>query len=284
MTGSRRVVTDAPQSERSAADRRWRLEDERDFLVRSLADLRTERDAGDIETRDYEALLSRDRDRLASVEAELGELEEADRARLDALKEGPEAPLRVARRRRAWLGVVAAVALSAGTTLLVVHLASPRLPGQPETGSIKLNLTQQIETQLAEASVLVDDGTTQSLGQALTLYKTVLGEDPKQPQALAETGYLEWEAGDARGDTALEDAGRTLVARSIAVEHDDFAAHLFMGTIDLEQSHDPAAAVAQYKLFLAEDPPATEISNAAPLISQAYTAAGQPVPAKVTKS
>jgi hypothetical protein len=285
VSGSQRAAADAPEAtERADADRRWRLEDERDFLVRSLADLRAEREAGDIETRDYEALLGRDSDRLASVEAELGELDEAERARVEDPEGVQKAPPRARRRRRAWLGVVAAVALSAGTTLLVVHVAAPRLPGQPETGSIKQNLAQQIETQLAEASVLVDDGTTQSLGQALTLYKTVLGEDPKQPQALAETGWLEWEAGEAQGDTALEDAGRTLVSRSIGVERDDFAAHLFMGTIDLEQSHDPAAAVAQYKLFLAEDPPKTEISSAASLITQAYTELGQPVPAKVTTS
>ncbi len=132
--------------------------------------------------------------------------------------------------------------------------------------------------------MLVDQGTQRSLGQALTLYKTVLTEDPRQPQALAATGWIDWQAGYARGDGPLEDAGRTLVQRSIAVEHDDYAAHRFMGTIDLEQAHDPAAAVAQYRLFLAEHPPESEISSAASLIVQAYGALHEPVPAEVTKS
>jgi cytochrome c-type biogenesis protein CcmH/NrfG len=274
-----------------ASDRRWRLEDQRDFLVRSLADLRTERDAGDIETRDFEALLSRDEGRLRTVEAELRELdieeeeieEEEEEASADAAPTGDAAdaarrPAGRGRRRR-WLGVVAIVALTAGSTLLVVHLASPRLPGQPETGSITESLAGQIQTQLAEASVLVDEGTRSSLSEALTVYRKVLSEDADQPQALAETGWLEWEAGFSATDASLEAKGKALVGRSLRVERDDYAAHLFLGTIELNQDHDPAAAVSQYQAFLAEHPPKALITSAAPLIRQAFDAVGQPVPA-----
>ncbi len=261
-------------------ERRWRLEDEREFLERSLRDLRAERAAGDIDQRDFEVLVARDTERLGAVRAELEQLEAAERANV-APPEDPSVAPPPRRRRRRWLGVVALVALSAGTTLLVVHLAAPRLPGQPETGGVTLSTPKRIEMQLAEASILVNEGTRQSLAQGLTLYRAVLGEDPRQPQALAETGWLEWQAGEAQSNTALEDAGRTLVQRSIAVEHDDFAAHLFMGTIDLEQGHDPAAAVAQYELFLAERPPKAEVSSAAPLIRQAFAQTGRPAPPAV---
>jgi cytochrome c-type biogenesis protein CcmH/NrfG len=286
-----------PGELRSGDDRRWHLEDQRDFLVRSLADLALERDAGDIEARDYEALLTRDRGRLDAVEAELCALdaEDEDEAATsaqpapsggDALAAdapaGSGASVAKSRRRPFWLVLVAAVALSAGTTLLVVHLATPRLPGQPETGSITQSLAQEIQTQLAEASVLVDEGTKSSLTEALSLYGTVLTEDADQPQALAETGWLEWEAGDASGDTSREDQGQALVVRSLKIEPDDYAAHLFLGTIELEQGHDAAAAVMQYKAFLAEHPPKSLITPAATLIRQAFTAAGQPVPAAVS--
>ncbi len=277
MSTPRRSATDehAPAD----AERRWRLEDELDFLERSLSDLGAERDAGDIDERDFQVLAARDTERLSSVRAELEALDAAERARLDGPPEPTAAPgAKGRRRRRRWLAVVGVVALSAGATLLAVHLASPRLPGQPPTGSIALSVPKRIEMQLGEASLLVDEGTKRSLAEALGVYRSVLAEDPRQPQALAETGWLEWEAGHARGDTALEDAGRTLVQRSIAVEHDDFAAHLFMGTIDLEQEHDPVAAVGQYRLFLAEKPPKAEVTSAAALIRQAFAEAGQSDP------
>lgn len=292
MSSPRRSATrsgDTPGA--GASDRRWRLEDQRDFLVRSLADLRTERDAGDIETRDFEALLSRDEGRLRTVEAELRELdieeeeieEEEEEASADAAPTGDAAdaarrPAGRGRRRR-WLGVVAIVALTAGSTLLVVHLASPRLPGQPETGSITESLAGQIQTQLAEASVLVDEGTRSSLSEALTVYRKVLSEDADQPQALAETGWLEWEAGFSATDASLEAKGKALVGRSLRVERDDYAAHLFLGTIELNQDHDPAAAVSEYEAFLSEHPPASLVTSAAPLIRQAFDAVGRPVPA-----
>ncbi|MGH9047848.1 MAG: hypothetical protein ACRDVW_11145, partial [Acidimicrobiales bacterium] len=264
-------------------DRRWRLEDERDFLTRSLADLRAEHGAGDIATRDYEALFARDEARLAAVEDELGQLEAAQGASAPADTPPLSVPKRI-RRRPAWLAVVAVIALSAGTTLLVIHLASPRLPGQPLTGSIKENLTQQIQTQLAEAALLEDNGSKTSVDQALSLYQKVLSEDPSQPQALVETGWLEWQAGFSRSDRSLESKGRALIARSVKVEHDDYAAHLYLGTIDLEQGHDDAAAAAQYATFLSEHPPKSEIQSAATFIKAAYGGAGRPLPAAVVKA
>jgi hypothetical protein len=294
---------------RATGERRWRLEDERDFLRRSLADLAAERDAGDIDRADYDGLLARDRRRLAAVESELAQLEAASAREAAAAVGGATAsgegestenrektqqpektdePSKSARgkttpkrRRPRWLAIVAAVALSAGATLLVVDLASPRLPGQPETGTVAQSAAERIVTQLNQATVLVNEGTSSSLSQALTLYEAILVEDPRQPQALAEFGYLEWEAGLARSDTALEKQGRASVERSLSVESDDSAAHLFLGTIDLEGAHEPTAAVTQYRLFLAEHPPAAEVAKAAPLLRQAFAEASESLPAGV---
>jgi len=284
MSGPRRGVTAdrTDKSEDSTDEARWRLEDQRDFLVRSLADLGAEHDAGDIEQRDFDALRRRDEERLAAVEAELADLARRVAA---ASKEPDPAARRVprarSRRRPRWLAVVAVVALCAGTTLLVVKLASPRLPGQPITGSAAQNLAQTVQTQLAQATVLVNAGTATSLNQALALYERVLQEDPNQPQALAETGWLEWEAGYSQGRVDLEKAGRALVQRSLKVQPNDFGAHEQLGTIDLEQSHDASSAVTQYRAFLAEHPPKAQIAAAAHLIGEAFAEAGQPLPAGV---
>jgi cytochrome c-type biogenesis protein CcmH/NrfG len=282
----------ASASQRGADAQRWRLEDQRDFLSRSLADLRAERAAGDIEPADYEALLARDEARLSAVEAELRALEAAETA---ARAAGPSATAaqessgaggkastdsevgpqtKAVRRRPLWLGIVAVIALTAGTTLLVVHLAAPSLPGQPVTGSTPQSVAQQLD----EAQVLVNEGTKESLGQALSLYREILTEDPNQPQALAETGWLEWEAGFDAKVRALENKGRALVQRSLKVQPDDYGAHLYLGTMELEQDHDAAAAVSQFKIFLAEHPPKTQIDSADAVLTQAFAAAGQPLP------
>jgi tetratricopeptide (TPR) repeat protein len=256
-------------------ERRWRLEDQRDFLVRSLADLRAERAAGDIGEEDFAALLARDEGRLSAVRAELAEL---DRAEAEAPAPPTPDPRPRPRRRRRWLAAVAAAALAAGATLLAIELASPRVPGEPATGSTP----GTVAAELDEAAALVNQGTTAALSEALALYRSVLKAEPDQPQALAETGYLEWEAGFSAADAAQEDQGKALVARSLAVEPDDFAAHLFLGTIDLEQGHDARAAVSQYRAFLAEHPPKARVQEAAGLITQAFRSAGDPVPAAVS--
>ncbi len=289
MSRVRRPEVAEPSVER---DRRWHLEDQREFLVRSLADLEAERSAGDIGPEDYEALLGRDRARLAAVVEELAQLdlaEDAERAVATAAATGgagagttadgesAAAKGRSRRRRPRWLAALAVAALAAGTTLLVMRLTSPRLPGQPATGSTP----QDITAELNEAATLVERGTSSSLSQALALYRNVLASNPNQPQALAETGYLEWEAGFSAGDRAQERQGRSLVERSLAVQPDDYAAHLFLGTMDLEQGHDAAAAVKQYRAFLAEHPPKDRVTAAAKLITQAFTEAGQPLPSGV---
>jgi cytochrome c-type biogenesis protein CcmH/NrfG len=253
---------------------RWHLEDEAEFLRRSLDDAKSELEAGDLGRADYDVLCRRDEARLGAVEAALRVLDAEDEAEAEAESRAP-------RRRGRWLLVVGIAALVAATTLLAFDLASPRAPGQPITGSLKVNKQQQIETQLAQASTLLSENSTAATQEALTIYAHVLSEDPRQPQALAETGWLEWEAGVHSDDKSLRTEGTTLVRRSLAVEPDDYAAHLFLGTIDFEGTHDTAAAIVQYRAFLAEGPPAKLIASAAPFLRAAYSAAGLAIPAEV---
>jgi hypothetical protein len=253
---------------------RWHLEDEREFLRRSLDDAESELEAGDLDRADYDALRRRDEARLGAVEAALAVLDAED-------EEEAEQQSRRPRRRGRALLFVGIAALVAGTTLLAVDLATPRAPGQPITGSIKVNTQKEVEIQLAQAATLVNENSASAIQEALTIYARVLSEQPRQPQALAETGWFDWEAGVQSHDAQLRAEGTALVKRSLAVERDDYAAHLFLGTIDFEGAHDAAAAVAQYGAFLAEKPPAALIAKAAAFLRAAYGAAGLPVPPAV---
>jgi hypothetical protein len=308
-------------------DQRWRLEDEREFLVRSLRDADAEHEAGDLSETDYKTLRRRDADRLATVEAALQGLdaEATDRESADKNTEhqapGHQAPdhnktdgesadasteaksgrvpeeksdadaaeepdqaspgatkQRTRRRRRNLLGVIGVLAIAAALVVLVVALVSPRLPGESSSGSVNLSPSQEVERQLEQAATLVNQG---KLANALTVYQIVLREDPHQPQALAESGWIEYESGVTTGSSSLIAKGRASVEASVRAQPDGYAGHLYLGTIDLQQDHDPAAAVGQYQLFLSEDPPASLISQAATFLRQAYTEDGQPVPSQV---
>ncbi len=301
-------------------DQRWRLEDERDFLVRSLRDADAEHEAGDLSEVDYETLRRRDADRLAAVEAALEGLDaksavdsvdaetqtppaeagsdgapdgggpgRGGRGRGAADGEAAGAPTaepsahrssqRRRRRRRNLLGVIGVLAIAAALVVLVVALVSPRLPGEASSGSVNLSPSQEVERQLEQAAALVDQG---KLASALTVYQLVLREDPHQPQALAESGWIEYEAGVTTGSSSLITKGRTSVEAAVRAQPDGYAGHLYLGTIDLQQDHDPAAAVGQFQLFLSEDPPASLIRQAATFLRQAYTEDGQPVPSQVS--
>ena len=219
----------------------------------------------------------------ASTEAKSGRVPDEEEADADA-EEDPEqaspgaTKQRTRRRRRNLLGVIGVLAIAAALVVLVVALVSPRLPGEASSGSVNLSPSQEVERQLEQAAALVDQG---KLADALTVYQIVLREDPRQPQALAESGWIEYEAGVTTGSSPLIAKGRTAVEAAVRAQPDGYAGHLYLGTIDLQQDHDPAAAVGQFQLFLSEDPPASLIRQAATFLRQAYTEDGQPVPSQV---
>ncbi|HVX23508.1 MAG TPA: collagen-like protein [Acidimicrobiales bacterium] len=181
------------------------------------------------------------------------------------------------RRRRIWMAVVGVAALVAGAVLLVVHVTAPRLPGEVATGSTKVPAAQTIQRQLAVAATLVDQT---KLVTALDAYKAILSETPRQPQALAEWGWLNWQAAEAAGNLTLAAQGRSAVAQSVNLAPSQFAGHLYLGSILLAQ-HQPAKAVAEYRAFLADHPPKEWVAKAAGYITQAFTEVHQPVPAQV---
>lgn len=299
------------------------LADRRAFLESSLADARAEHDAGDLSDVDYDALFRRDHSRLEAVEARMVALHDAATAAASTTNaiatadRGPTAGARLradagstvpaaadpsaeatgvpgppsgartlaqhprrSRRQRFLLGG-AVTALGAAVVLAVVLIAVPRLPGQTETGNVTLSQQQEVAQKLAQAAASEDAG---QFGQAAQLYNQILSQDPHQAQATAQLGWLDYQVGSSGKSATLTAEGRKLVESAVQLDPQDFAGHLYLGTILLQQDHDAVGAVAQYQQFLAAtnpQPGASVIKQAAPYIRQAFTQAGVAVPSKV---
>jgi hypothetical protein len=270
-------------------DERWYLTDERDFLRRSIADADRERAAGDLSDDDHALLRARDATRLVEVEAELATLGPEEpvpaptRSTVATGTTGEAVVERDASSRlpvwRRMIFVVACLLIVTGGVILVVHAVQGRQPGQFSSGGVTLNQAQQIEQQLSQALALNNRG---DQAGALQLYDKVLSEDPSNPAALAYAGYLQWNVGAASHVTSLMTIGRAEVAKAVQVSPSYFEGHLFLGLIDENQDHDHAAAVVQFNDFLADSPPAAELSQVAPLVIGAYQADGVPVPPALT--
>jgi tetratricopeptide (TPR) repeat protein len=228
--------------------------------------------------------VARDRGKLADVEAALGDLaplppplplqpEEAESPA--GTPPAPAAP--TPRSRWRLVGILASCALIlVGVLILVDHALSNRLPGQAVSGGITQTRAQLIEQQLAQASTLYNGGQTT---EALSLYEKVLTEDPTDPTALAQSGWLEWNAGASDKQPSLEALGRKVEQQTIRVAPTFYGGHLYLGLILLYQDNNPKAAVGQFNQFLNEVPPAALVQAVAPKVRDAYTAAGLPVPA-----
>lgn len=284
------------RQDRSPRDGRWYLSDERDFLERSLADADREREAGDLSDDDHAVLVARDRARLVEVEDELAALDasapdpdpDPDRAGAGAGARTSSAPAEAGQPERPpmalWrkAGIVGACLLiAAGAVILVVHYVQARQPGQASSGSVSVSQAQLIEQQLQQASALNDKGSTKA---ALELYDKVLTEDPSNPAALAYAGFLQWNVGTTAHVASLVRVGRAEIQTSIKDAPTYYQGHLFYGLVLENEDHDQAAAVAQFNDFLADNPPAAELPEAAPLVSGAYQAAGLPLPAAFATS
>lgn len=272
----------------------WRLRDERDFLRRSLDDARREHEAGDLSDDDFAVLVRRDEGRLAEVEAELvvagaradvpaapvGEKGDAAAGTPADPGAGPRAPrgwrIRIRGRRR-WLAVGGVVVLIAAAVLLVLDLTAPRLPGQSATGSIDLNTQQAIERQLAQARALVKG---RHPVEALRLYGQVLTEDPRDPTALAEWGWLDWQAATKAKEATVAAEGASALEEAVRLDPKLFAAQYYLGTVLLQEGA-AKKAVVHFAAFLADHPTASWLHDAAYEVRAAYAAAHEPVPSGV---
>jgi tetratricopeptide (TPR) repeat protein len=261
---------------------RWFLNDQREFLLRSIDDAERELLAGDLSKDDYDVLLLRDQKRLAEVEAELAALGPSPEAETKTVSSEAEA---TARRRLGTgrkLGIIAACLLIVtGLVILVNHAVNPSLPGQAVSGSITESKVELIEQELADAVSLNNNGEGV---QALQLYDRVLSQDPADPDALAASGWLEWNYGEAGKSTTAMRAGRRAEEKAIKLSPTYFAGHLFLGLILLNQDHNVTGAIGEFTKFLADHPPDAQLVNVASLVASGYAQAKEPLPPALAKA
>lgn len=277
------------------------LEERKEFLLRSLADADAEYLAGDLSDRDYLALRHRDMVRLEAVEAQVrqgsvavasgvmvrpapcaggepGAVLDGQAVGDEAVGDGP-GPRRRGRRRRSWWYLGGAVAAFGSALVLAVTLfATDRMPGQTATGNVAAGPTQQIAQTLSQAATYENEG---QLGQAAQLYQSVLDRSPDDEVALAQLGWLEYQTGQQGSSASLISDARAKLDRAVQLDPVDYAVRLYLGTVLLRQDGNAAGAVAEYRQFLADNPPASLVTQSAAELRAAYQRAGLPLPSQV---
>ena len=162
------------------------LEEERDFLLRSLEDLEREYAAGDVDDSDFEELKD---DYTARAAAVIRAIED----RTAAVKS-----LRPQRNwQRTALGLVLVGALAVGASRLVFRNAGTRAPGQGLTGDIRqdssnLILQAQGLTGQAQASLQAGDSAKalKQFESAVQAYDKALEISPENVQAMTYRGWV----------------------------------------------------------------------------------------------
>jgi hypothetical protein len=226
-------------------DRIAELEEERTFLLRSLADLEREHAAGDVDEVDYRALRDGYTVRAAAT---LREIEAGEASRL------PEPPANWRRRIAVLLGAAALIAV---VWWVLAATTAQRLPDQTITGADprderQLLLAQARALQFSQPGVAAD-----VYGQVLDLY-------PDDVEALAYRGWTraldsvaEAEAGatpeatQAQLRAAIDD-----LARAAELDPNYPDPRCFLGIVQFRFLGQPDAARPDIDACLAFNPPA----------------------------
>ena len=210
-------------------DRLAELEEERRFLLRSLADLEREHAAGDVDEVDYRELKDGYTVRAATT------LREIDEGR-SALPSKPPADWR---RRLITGGVV--VALIGVVWWALAASSAERLPGQQVSGLDPRNERQVLMAQARDLQF-------QQPGAAADLYAQVLAEEPDDPEALTYYGWT------LALDAAVAGSGSGTVATTApsggTAEDDPVVAQLREAVDSLLRATEVDPAYADPKCFL----------------------------------
>lgn len=253
---------------RLAADERVELESEREFLLRSLDDLESERAVGNIDDASYVMLRDDYTARAAAVM----------RALRDGVDERVE-PAPVSSRRRAftWLGV-GVFALLAGAVLAAALGA--RLPGQTASGNTQVTAESRRADLRAAAEARPDDVPTRLayarflMGErdwtpALTEFAAVNRLDATNVEARAYGGWILY--------IGLGSAPNALVSldRALTLDPDYAEARFFKGVVLFRGLGNAAAAVPELQRYLALDPNGPLNAQVRTLLAEAVAAAQQ---------
>jgi tetratricopeptide (TPR) repeat protein len=217
------------------------LEEQRDFLLRSLEDLEREHEAGDVDDHDYASL----KDDYTARAARSIRAIEAHQARVAAAR-----PRRSWRRTMAVLAGVVVFAVVAG--VLVARFSGRREAGDALTGDIR----ESTRTQLDNARLALQQ---ERYDDAIEIYDAVLADQPDNVEALAYKGRAQIGNGDMEGVLTLIDA---------AEANPDYPdTHYFLaGAFAIAGRYD--SALQELDRFDALDPPPDLAAEADDLRSQ----------------
>lgn len=166
------------------------LEDERDFLLRSLDDLERERAEGNLEVDDYRRLGDDYTARAAAVirSIEGGQEREEGKEGEVPLDARPVAPLVPARARV--VAVAAIVAFAVVAAVLLARSLGERLPGETVTGNEQLR--RDVTGLVASADALLQRG---EAADALRRYDEAAKLDPGAAEPRAKSAFIVFNAG-----------------------------------------------------------------------------------------
>jgi cytochrome c-type biogenesis protein CcmH/NrfG len=235
------------------------LESERDFLLRSIADLETERESGNLDEERYRALKD---DYTARAAAVLRSIEEG--------QEAVPAAAPVPRNRKLFTGgavlafvVVAALALAAAS--------GTRRDGQTVTGNAQSGGAQSGDARRAALERQVrehpDDATAhlvygryllevQDWPEAVKQYLSAAKLDPKNPEANAYAGWMLFQVAqspnaDPKTAGELVDGALTRLDAAVAAAADYPDAYFFRGMVQFRGRNNPKAAIPDFERYLA---------------------------------
>jgi cytochrome c-type biogenesis protein CcmH/NrfG len=258
-------------STRVDPDARRELERERDFLLKSLDDLETERSAGNIDDESYRELHDDYTTRAAAT----------IRALRDGVDARPTAPPSSWRRRGLVIGGIVALAALAAVTLAAALGA--RLPGQTSSGNAPAASPNREQRQsrleaavdanpnaaaarLALARFLEESG---DIVGALKQLDEAVRAASDNVDALANAGRIRFiVAGQVPSPDAqrqLVTGARSLLDRAVQADPNHADARFFRGVLLLDGFNDVDAAVGEFQRYLVlapEGPFAEQARNA----------------------
>jgi hypothetical protein len=226
------------------------LEDQREFLLASLADLEREHDAGDLDDVDYAEL--RD-DYTARAAETLRAIDEHRTAFAEARRP------RSLKRTVLVVGGVALFALVSGVA--VAASLGARKPGGVSSGGVT---TKQTTSQRAQACIAKMDRTGAQPKPAINCFQAVLHDDPGNAVALTWLGWQVSLASEVAGlspsdRVKLQGAAAAFEDRAVRADPDYSYARAFRAVIAYRNG-DPAKAKQYLAEFQAHDPSADAVA------------------------
>lgn len=266
------------------ATRLENLRDERDDLLRSLRDLVTEHVAGDIADEDYERLR---RDYIARTSLLLKKIEELERpTEAGATSPGHRHRPRLRRvlgrsKTRRVLVALIAIWVLAAVSLIALHFAGVRLPGQSATGSISLSEALVVQQELTQASVIAGTG---DISDAIKLYGQVLAKVPNQHEALTYQGWLIRLSGSSAHDQSVTLSGDAELKRAVSIAPNYPDARGLYGIALFEDLHRTHDSLAQFDALVRDHPAASFVTSIRAQVISIYKSANVTPPALIAKS